>query len=58
MTRTAFYDSFAKKGAPIPLDQGKLLKPEDIADAIRYAVSRPPGVALNEVTIRPNWQVR
>lgn len=58
MTRTAFYDSFAQKGAPIPVDQGKLLKPDDVADAIRYAVSRPPGVALNEVTIRPNWQVR
>jgi clavulanate-9-aldehyde reductase len=58
MTRTAFYDSFAKKGAPIPVDQGALLRPEDIADAVRYAVSRPPGVALNELTVRPNWQVR
>jgi NADP-dependent 3-hydroxy acid dehydrogenase YdfG len=58
MTDTAFYDSFADKGAPIPIDQGTLLKPEDIADAIRYAVSLPPGVALNELTVRPSWQKR
>lgn len=58
MTDTALYDSFSQKGAPIPVDQGALLKPEDVADAIRYAVSRPRGVALNEVTVRPNWQVR
>jgi clavulanate-9-aldehyde reductase len=58
MTRTAFYDSFAEKGAPIPVDKGALLEPDDVADAIRYAVSQPSGVALNEVTIRPNWQER
>jgi clavulanate-9-aldehyde reductase len=58
MTRTSFYDSFSKKGAPIPVDRGTLLEPEDIADAILYAVSRPPDVAVNEVTVRPKWQER
>jgi NADP-dependent 3-hydroxy acid dehydrogenase YdfG len=58
MTRTAFYDSFARKGAPIPVDTSTLLEPEDVADAILYAVSLPANVALNQVTIRPNWQER
>jgi NADP-dependent 3-hydroxy acid dehydrogenase YdfG len=35
-----------------------LLRSEDIADAIAYAVTRPPHVALNELLIRPTEQVR
>jgi NADP-dependent 3-hydroxy acid dehydrogenase YdfG len=58
MTRTAFFDSFTRKGAPVPVDKGDILKPEDIADAIVYAVSLPSGVALNEFTLRPSWQER
>jgi clavulanate-9-aldehyde reducatase len=37
---------------------GQVLKPEDIADAIRYAVTRPPHVGLNEVLVRPRTQRR
>jgi clavulanate-9-aldehyde reducatase len=33
-----------------------LLSAEDIADAILYAVSRPPNVAVNEVLVRPAHQ--
>lgn len=34
------------------------LAPEAIADAIVYALSRPPGVAVNELLIRPTSQLR
>jgi clavulanate-9-aldehyde reducatase len=37
---------------------GDLLQAEDIADAIRYAVTRPPHVGINEVLIRPTRQQR
>ncbi len=32
------------------------LRPEDVADAVLYAVSRPPHVALGEMVIRPTGQ--
>ncbi len=34
------------------------LSPEQIADAIVYAVSRPPDVSINEILIRPSAQAR
>jgi clavulanate-9-aldehyde reducatase len=37
---------------------GDVLRAEDIADAILYAVSRPPHVCLNEVLVRPRKQAR
>jgi NADP-dependent 3-hydroxy acid dehydrogenase YdfG len=37
---------------------GKVLEPEDIADAIVYAVSQPAHVCLNEVLVRPTKQAR
>ncbi len=37
---------------------GDLLQAEDIADAILYAVSRPPHVNVNEILIRPTQQRR
>ena len=37
---------------------GDVLRAEDIADAILYAVSRPPHVCLNEVLVRPTKQAR
>lgn len=58
MTKTAFFDSFTQGGSPIPLDKGEVLKPEDIANAIHFALTRPQGVSLNEVTVRPTWQER
>ncbi len=32
------------------------LRPEDIANAVRYALGQPPGVDVNELTIRPTGQ--
>jgi NADP-dependent 3-hydroxy acid dehydrogenase YdfG len=37
---------------------GDVLRPEDIADAIVHAVTRPPHVCLNEVVVRPTSQSR
>jgi NADP-dependent 3-hydroxy acid dehydrogenase YdfG len=37
---------------------GDVLHPEDVADAVAYAVTRPPHVCLNEVLVRPTGQVR
>jgi NADP-dependent 3-hydroxy acid dehydrogenase YdfG len=36
----------------------EVLKASDIADAIVYALSRPPHVAINEVLVRPTKQSR
>ncbi|MCK4831045.1 SDR family oxidoreductase, partial [bacterium] len=58
MTKTPFFDSFSKGGSPIPVDKGDILRPEDIASAIYFALTRPDGVALNELTVRPTWQER
>jgi clavulanate-9-aldehyde reducatase len=37
---------------------GDVLAPQDIADAIVYAVDRPPHVCVNEVVVRPTAQAR
>jgi NADP-dependent 3-hydroxy acid dehydrogenase YdfG len=37
---------------------GEVLKPQDIADSIVYAATRPPHVCLNEVVVRPTRQAR
>ena len=37
---------------------GELLQAEDIADAILYAITRPPHVSVNEVLVRPTRQRR
>ena len=37
---------------------GDVLAADDVADAIVYAVTRPPHVDLNEILVRPTGQVR
>jgi NADP-dependent 3-hydroxy acid dehydrogenase YdfG len=37
---------------------GEVLRPEDIAEAIVHAVTRPPHVCINEVVVRPTQQAR
>ncbi len=46
--RDNFYKTIEKYGA--------LLKPEDVADAIAYIVTRPPHVLINDLVIRPAGQ--
>ena len=55
MTNTALLEAF---GASLPVGQGDMLQPEDIAETICFALTRPASTALNELTIRPRWQVR
>jgi NADP-dependent 3-hydroxy acid dehydrogenase YdfG len=37
---------------------GEVLEPEDVAEAIVHAVTRPPHVCVNEVVVRPTGQAR
>ena len=37
---------------------GEVLQAEDVANAVVYAVTRPPHVCLNEVVVRPTTQAR
>ena len=37
---------------------GDILSADDIANAILYAVTQPPHVAVNEVLVRPTGQAR
>jgi clavulanate-9-aldehyde reducatase len=37
---------------------GEVLQPEDIAEAIAHAITRPPHVCVNEVVVRPTRQAR
>jgi NADP-dependent 3-hydroxy acid dehydrogenase YdfG len=46
ITDTPFFDN----------PQGDGLRPADVADAVLYAVSRPPHVDVNEVLVRPTAQ--
>ena len=36
----------------------RVLDPQDVADAVLFAVTRPPHVSVNEILIRPTEQVR
>jgi NADP-dependent 3-hydroxy acid dehydrogenase YdfG len=51
--RTALFD----RELTGPRDfHGEVIEPQDVADAIVYAISRPPNVAVHELTIRPRGQ--
>jgi NADP-dependent 3-hydroxy acid dehydrogenase YdfG len=45
-----------REGSQKRYDTVDALLPEDIADAIAFAVSRPPRVSVNELLIRPTLQ--
>ncbi|VVM07091.1 3-hydroxy acid dehydrogenase / malonic semialdehyde reductase [Methylacidimicrobium cyclopophantes] len=49
-------DPEALHGIQPYFQEGRALRPEDIASAIVYAVSQPPHVNVNEILIRPTFQ--
>jgi NADP-dependent 3-hydroxy acid dehydrogenase YdfG len=53
---TPFFDHMLGGGQSVEEIGWGALKAEDIADAVQYIISRPPGVAINELTIRPAAQ--
>ena len=50
----------AVRGAIEQMEQqiGEVLEADDIAEAIRFAVSQPPRANVNELLIRPTGQAR
>ncbi|NDG57264.1 MAG: oxidoreductase, partial [Betaproteobacteria bacterium] len=40
---------------PSQADMDRMLRPEDVGDAIRYVVTAPAHVCLNEVVIAPTY---
>ena len=56
ITDTDFFNKMSG-GSQTAYDQGwGALQASDIADAVMYIISRPQGVAINELTIRPSAQ--
>lgn len=53
---TSFFDNMIGGGQSVEEMGWGALQPSDIADAVFYIVSRPEGVAINELTIRPSAQ--
>lgn len=47
-TNTSFWDQISN-----PPDRLRMLKPEEVAGAILYALTQPPGVSVDEVIILP-----
>jgi 3-oxoacyl-[acyl-carrier protein] reductase len=58
MVDTHFFNAFTRGGVTVAAKPADLLRPDDIAAAIHFALSRPAGVAMNDVTVRPSWQER
>jgi NAD(P)-dependent dehydrogenase (short-subunit alcohol dehydrogenase family) len=50
--RTHWFDRFPEQGIPLP-DEANLQDPANVADAIAYAVSLPPGSVMQEMMITP-----
>ncbi len=46
------------RSRPVPPSDeeiARMLRPEDIAEAVRYAVTAPPRVCINEIVVSPSW---
>jgi NADP-dependent 3-hydroxy acid dehydrogenase YdfG len=57
MVDTSFFDNSVHRSSPRPEEVGyTALSPEQVAEAVWFALSRPVGVVVNELTIRPTDQ--
>lgn len=56
VVNTPFFDNSFGQTAPDESLQWGALSPDDIADAILYTLTRPAGVAINEMVLRPAGQ--
>lgn len=57
VTDTDFFSTFTPDGKPpANVVKGEPLTAEQVARAIVAAIKNPPGVAVNELVIRPIWQ--
>ncbi|RYG47459.1 SDR family NAD(P)-dependent oxidoreductase [bacterium] len=56
MVRTGFFANHLGGPRPDEFRGEETLEPEDVADAVLYALNRPPRVAINELVIRPQGQ--
>ncbi|HEY4006405.1 MAG TPA: SDR family oxidoreductase [Pseudonocardia sp.] len=58
LVHTELTEASDRSTPDVPDNELRVLLPEDIADAIVYAVTRPARVAVNEILIRPLEQER
>jgi NAD(P)-dependent dehydrogenase (short-subunit alcohol dehydrogenase family) len=48
--------AMARRAVPVPqADLDRMLKPEDVARAVRFAVEMPPHACIYEIDISPTW---
>jgi NAD(P)-dependent dehydrogenase (short-subunit alcohol dehydrogenase family) len=52
--QTAFFDERDECYKPPP--DAKLNRPEDVADAVLFALRQPPGCELRELVVCPSWE--
>ncbi|HXV05826.1 MAG TPA: SDR family oxidoreductase [Solirubrobacterales bacterium] len=52
--RTAFFDGREEKYKPAP--DAKLAPPEEVAEAVVFAITRPPGTELREALVCPSTE--
>ena len=45
----------SRPSPPPDADMARMLKPEDVGDAIAYIVNAPAHVCINELVISPTW---
>ena len=50
--RTNFFERFAAQGIPLP-DPGTLQDPANVAEAILFVATRPPGSVIQELVVTP-----
>lgn len=55
---TPLWDSFESEGGVVLPSRAEMLRPEAVADAVHFVVTRPPDVSIQEIVIRANARKR